>query len=109
MSALDPGQLDCRLILEAPVETPDGAGGVTRTYQFAASLWAAVTPLASAETVAAAADGATAVYRVVVRRRAGITTAHRLRWGDRILRIAALRDADTRRRFLELRAEQWLA
>ena len=28
-----PGELDRRLTLEAPVETDDGAGGVTRTYE----------------------------------------------------------------------------
>ena len=29
---IDPGELNRRLVLEAPVESADGAGGVTRSY-----------------------------------------------------------------------------
>lgn len=106
--SVDPGQLDRRLVIEAPVETPDGAGGVTRAYQPMTTVWAAVTPLAAAGADEAGAFGALAVYRVVMRMRADLTTVHRLRWGDRLFRIAALRDADATGRFLELRAEQWV-
>ena len=29
---IDPGELNHRLVLEQPVESADGAGGVTRSY-----------------------------------------------------------------------------
>ena len=39
-----PGDLSRRLALEAPVETDDGAGGVTRRYDFVTKLWAQAVP-----------------------------------------------------------------
>ena len=42
MSAVEIGALNRRLVLEAPVETADGAGGVTRGYESAGALWASV-------------------------------------------------------------------
>lgn len=39
------GQLNRRLVLQAPVETTDGEGGVTRAYADVATLWAQVVPL----------------------------------------------------------------
>ena len=39
---IDPGRLNRRLVLEAPVETPDDAGGVTRAYSDVATIWAEI-------------------------------------------------------------------
>lgn len=55
----DPGELRHRLTLEAPVETPDGAGGVTRSFATVATLWAAVTPVSMRGGVEAADLAAT--------------------------------------------------
>ena len=41
----DIGVLNRRLVLEAPAETGDGAGGVVRTYEAVTTLWAQVTPV----------------------------------------------------------------
>ncbi len=38
------GDLNRRLLLEAPVETDDGAGGVTLLYDVVTVLWAQVLP-----------------------------------------------------------------
>ena len=45
MTAQNPGigELNRRLVLEAPAETDDGAGGVTRLYDVVTTLWAQVT------------------------------------------------------------------
>ena len=40
-------------MLEAPVETDDGAGGVTRSYETVTTLWAQVEPLGARADVAA--------------------------------------------------------
>jgi SPP1 family predicted phage head-tail adaptor len=104
-----PGDLDRRLVLEAPVETPDGAGGVTRGYQSVATLWAAVTPHAVHGAVAAGAAGATATHRIVIRAGREVTTRHRLRDGARIYRIVAVTEhAGRAPRFIEIRAEAWI-
>jgi len=102
------GDLNRRLTLEAPSETDDGAGGVTRDYAAAVSLsvslWARLVPLSAGADAAADSLGGALRYRIVVRAGPVITTRHRLRDGARIFRIlAAGPSAD--RRFIEIEAE----
>ncbi len=99
-----PGNLNRRLVLEAPSENDDGAGGVTRLYDVVTTLWAQVLPLSARAEVAADSLGAAARYRIVVRMRGDISTRHRLLDGTRVYRILALRDGADRR-FLEIDAE----
>jgi len=102
---MPPGDLDRRLVLEAPVETADGAGGVTRSYLPGMTLWASVEPVSARGTVVADAPGATITHRIIVRRSSGITTRHRFVEGTTIYRIIAIRD-DATRRFLVIGAEE---
>ena len=102
----DPGKLNRRLVLEAPVETDDGAGGVSRTYGAVANLWASVTPVSAQEEIEAARLGARITHRIGLRFSSDITTRHRLREGSAVYRIVTLRDRDGRRRFLEIAAEE---
>src|SRR5262245_8052082 len=101
-----PGELRHRLVLEGPVETPDGAGGVTRSYAAVTTVWAAVTRTAARGAVEAAGLGATVTHRVPIRSGPEVTTRHRLRAGARIFRIVALRDQDGSGRFLDIEAEE---
>ena len=102
----DPGELRHRLVLEAPVETADGAGGVARTFATVATLWAAVVPVTARGVVVADDVGASITHRIVIRSGPDVTTRHRLREGARIFRILALRDQDGGGRFLEIHAEE---
>jgi len=105
-SLLDIGELRHRLVLEAPVETPDGAGGVARTYESAGVVRAKLTPVTARGEVVGEDPGATVTHRVVIRWRADINTRHRLRDGARILRIVAVRDLDGSGRFIEISANE---
>jgi SPP1 family predicted phage head-tail adaptor len=100
----DPGRLNRRLTLEAPVETGDGAGGVTRSHQAVATLWASVEPVAASGGVEAGALGATVTHRIRVRFSADITLRHRFRDGSRVYRIASMRERNSR--FLDIDAEE---
>lgn len=102
---ITPGELNRRLVLQNPVETPDGAGGVMRTYAFVARLWAKVEPVSARGVVVADALVATITHRIIVRRRSVITTRHRLVEGTTVYRIVTLRD-DATRRFLVIGAEE---
>jgi SPP1 family predicted phage head-tail adaptor len=102
----DPGRLKDRLVLEAPVETPDGAGGVTRGYIGAATLWAALIPISARTDVAAASLAAAVTHRIVIRRGPEVTVQHRFRLGARIFRVVAVREEDAERRFLTIHAEE---
>ena len=101
---VDPGALNRRLTLEAPVEAADGAGGVARTYQAIATLWATVTPVGARGGVEAAGLGANVTHRIAIRYSPDITLRHRFRDGARSFRIVALRDRD--KRFLDIEAEE---
>jgi hypothetical protein len=39
------GDLNRRLVIEAPVETDDGTGGVTRSFAVAATVWGNIAPV----------------------------------------------------------------
>ncbi len=99
------GDLNRRLVLEQPVETPDGEGGVTRSYQTVASVWASVTPLSAKSDASADNPGAVIAYRIVIRAGRDVTTRHRFREGDTIFRIASVREY-AGKRFLDIHAEQ---
>jgi head-tail adaptor len=99
-----PGNLNRRLVLQAPDETADGAGGVVRGYANVALLWAQVTPQAMRADVAAASRGAVQRFRILIRRRNDVTTRHRFADGAAIYCVIAARlSADWR--FLEIDAE----
>lgn len=102
----DPGQMNRRLVLEAPVETDDGTGGATRSFNAIATLWASVTPVSAQEEIEAARLGARVTHRIGIRFSSDITTRHRLRDGGAVYRIVSLRDRGGRRRFLDISAEQ---
>jgi len=104
---IDPGKLKTRMQIQAPVETDDGQGGVTRSYTTLTTAWAQVTPFSprgNGADVQADAEGATMKYRIVLRSNFILTLQHRLVEGARIYRIAAIRDAGDRR-FIAVDAE----
>lgn len=102
----NPGLLRHRLVLEAPVESADGAGGVTRSYGAVATVWAEVTPVSAARAIEAERPGARTTHRIGIRFSSDITTRHRFRDGERVFRIVSLRDRDGRKRFLQIEAEE---
>lgn len=98
------GDLNRRLLLEAPVEFDDGAGGVVRLYDVVTKLWAQVLPVSVRSDVSADSLGDVLRYKIIIRVGPGITTRHRFRDDERIYRIlTAQKSAD--RRFLEIEAE----
>lgn len=99
-----PGDLNRRLVLLAPVESADGAGGVTRSYATVTTLWAQVVPQSARADIAAASLGAALRYAIVIRYRDDVTTRHRFQEGAVVYRIVAAR-ASADRRFLEIDAE----
>ena len=102
----NPGLLKSRLTLEAPVESADGAGGVTRSYSAVATLWADVMPVSATRAIEAERAGAHVTHRIQIRFSNDITTRHRFRDGAHIFRIVSLRDRDGRKRFLAIEAEE---
>lgn len=84
---INSGDLDRRLVIEAPVETADDAGGVVRGYADAATVWASVRPETMRADVEADAAGAALGYRILMRAGRDLTTRHCLRDGAQRYRI----------------------
>ena len=99
------GDLNRRLVLEAPVETADGAGGVTRTYQTVTTVWAQLTPMRANADVSADGLAASVTHRIMIRAPRTLTTQHRFRDGARVFRIVAYRET-AGRRFVEIEAQE---
>lgn len=100
------GDFDRRLVLEAPLNTPDEIGGVDRSWVFVDVIWARVVPLVGAERFEAEREESAITHVISVRWRPDITGAMRLRLGARIFAIHAAVDGDDRRRTLNCRCSE---
>jgi head-tail adaptor len=102
---IDPGRLKTRLVLQAPVESDDGQGGmIVSDYATVAVVWAALLPSNTRREVSADADGASMRVRVILRNAYELTLQHRLVDSAKIYRIVTLREIDDGR-FAEIEAE----
>lgn len=96
------GDLRQRLMLDAPVETPDGQGGVTRAWGLVAEVWGAVLPRSGGEGEDAARFAGRVAHIVWLRHRPGVVPGMRVRLGPRVFEIASVIDIDERHRWLKL-------
>lgn len=92
--------LRTRLVLESPIETPDAAGGVLRSWTTAATLWGRVKPIGGEDSRVAGAAGQTVSHRITLRWRAGVIAGMRLKLGARRFTIRAVYDPQERRKVL---------
>lgn len=96
---IDPGALSTRLVLERPVETPDGQGGVAQSFSALATLWARIEPVSARAREAAGALPVTVTHRIWLRRRGDLAGGMRLRAGARLFSIHTFRDPDETGRY----------
>ena len=96
---IDPGRLSARLVLERPVETPDGQGGVEGGFAALATVWAHVEPVSARAEEVAGALPATVTHRIRLRHRDDLAGGMRLRRGARLFAIRTFRDPDETGRY----------
>ncbi len=100
------GALRHRVTLEAPIDTPDGAGGFARSFAPVADLWARVAPGGAREDfIEQRAEKATN-HSVTIRWREDVAKDMRFVHRGRKLRIQSVVDPDERRRFLVCQCEE---
>ncbi|WP_371054884.1 head-tail adaptor protein [Rhodosalinus sp. K401] len=107
-------RLNRALVLEAPGEVPDGAGGFVPGWSALGTLWAAVTPRAAREEAGMAAPLAQSAYRVTVRAArpgdpARPRPGQRFAEGERRFRILAVAEADPHGLYLDCVCEEELS
>ncbi|MCP1198133.1 phage head closure protein [Notoacmeibacter sp. MSK16QG-6] len=97
---MDAGKLRTRLVLEAPVRTPDGAGGHEVEWQTVGEFFAHVEPTGVSATVAGGAVRQELTHRVTLRQRSDIAPAMRLLRNGHAMRIETVSDLDGTGRYL---------
>jgi len=95
-----------RFVLEVPLESPDGFGGVIRSYRAGPQLWGAMEMLSGSERVRADRPEQCLTHRITLRYRDGVTGAMRLTSGLRRFAIRAASDPDGSRRDLVCLVEE---
>ena len=95
-----PGRLRHRVVLAAPVATPDGAGGGTVTFDDVATVWTLIEPVAAAERAIAGHLAAAVTHRLTLRWRDDVAGGMRATYRGRAFRILVAVDPDESRRFL---------
>ena len=75
MRVIDPGALAARLVLERPVETPDGQGGVERSFDALATVWGRIEPVSARAVEVAGTLPVTLTHRIWLRHRADLAPA----------------------------------
>lgn len=102
----DPGTLDKRVVLEAPVEISDGCGGLELSWSEVASIWASVQPIKPVVEQQAQQSTETLQHKVLIRFRTDVASGWRLRWNERLLDINSVYDPDERQRYLVCMTEE---
>ena len=94
------------MVLQQPVNTPDGGGGVTRSWSDVAGVWAEIAPLSGNERLEHMRLESHVTHRIRLRWRDDITPIMRVVFGTRIFAIRAVTEQDGKRRSLELIVEE---
>ncbi|RFC64221.1 head-tail adaptor protein [Fulvimarina endophytica] len=97
---LDPGLLRTQAVLEKPVETSDGAGGVSTVWAPANPLSVRIEPRAPERRERFDRVEAVQRHRVLCRAGSGAARGGRFRIGERLLAIETVHDPDETGRFL---------
>lgn len=95
-----------RFVLELPRESPDGFGGVVRSFAPGPQLWGALEMVSGGTRRRAERPEQAVTHRVTLRYRPGITAAMRLTSGSRRFAIRAAADPDGSRRELVCLVEE---
>ena len=100
------GEMRHRLGIEAPLDTADGGGGVTRAWALVAEVWGSVQPVSGGERVEADGLQGRVSHEIRIRHRAGLGPQMRFKLGTRIFEIRAVFDSGERRRFMRCLVEE---
>ena len=92
------GRLRHRIILKSPVQTPDGKGGVTESWETFATVWASIEPLKGREFYEAQAINSEITGKMVMRYLAGMKSHIKAVLGSREFDILAVINVEEKNR-----------
>jgi SPP1 family predicted phage head-tail adaptor len=77
------GKLNQRGLIEAKVQTPDGGGGFSESWETAATVWLSLEPVSGADTFGPDATESRVHHKITLRRIAGVAAGNRVTVGAR--------------------------
>jgi SPP1 family predicted phage head-tail adaptor len=95
-----------QVTIQNPVRVSDGQGGFTETFPDGATAYASIEPVKGYEKFQAMQMQAPVTHKIVMRYRTDVTTASRLKYGDRTFWVKEALNVDEESRFLAIRAEE---
>ena len=98
--------LRARVTLQAPLESDDGAGGVTVAWADVATVWALVEAQSAREQIVSGHLDGVVSHKVILRHRDDLRGGWRIVSEGQVLRVLAAHDPDGRGRTLECRCEE---
>ena len=81
-----------RVMLQSPLRVADEIGGAAIAWSDEREVWAAIEALSASEAAAYDAAISTGGFHVAINRFDGVRAGWRIVWGERVLRIAGVRD-----------------
>ena len=93
--------LNKRLVIERPQQTPDGVGGADTGWVEFASVWAGIKPRFAGEKLHGDVVYAKATHTITIRHLAGLKPDMRFRLGSRIFEILSIINVDETDRWLK--------
>lgn len=100
------GALRYRLLLEEPLRTPDGGGGVSISWSPAATVWGAVHAKTGIEKLSAGRNSSKISHEITIRYRDGVLPSMRFRQDGRVFEILAVLTLDQEKRWLRCLCEE---
>jgi len=106
-------RLKKRVEIENPVETPDGGGGFTITWQNFATVWAEIIPFTASSRNSERSVNSkledVGSFRITIRHLDGVEAKMQVKFGTRLFNIRAVIDPNENKELLELIAEEGVA
>jgi len=103
---IDPGTFRHRLSLENQIETPDGCGGFTTSWQLVSDVWAAVKPMSGAQYSTTGTLNARTTHKITIRWRSDCKPEMRFVKSGRGFLINTVVDPDETKRYLDCICEE---
>jgi SPP1 family predicted phage head-tail adaptor len=101
--------LNRRITIERPVETDNGAGGVTVSWVKVTEAWAKMRPGRGGERQMNGQLTATTMETITIRYIRGVSEKWRIRFEDRFFNIRDIADLEERHIYLEMACEEGVA
>ena len=105
---MNTGRRDKKITIEASTSAVDAVSDSIETWATWKTVWAAVEPIGGRELMSADRDVATGTCRVRCDYFAGLTTRHRILYGERTLDINAVIDPAEQHEELEILCSELL-